>query len=109
MPATNYMPQPIDTSRVELPKGIEELLERLAKNGHEVWAEQRVKDGWRYGFRRDDAHKKHPDLVPYEELPESERVYDRRVAAETLKVIAALGYRISKPRRRARNKPRGGK
>ena len=98
-----YVPRPIDTSRVKLPKGVEDLLERLAENSHEVWAEQRMKDGWRYGPRRDDKRKKHPDLIPYQELPDAERVYDRRVSTETLKVITALGYRITEARHTGRN------
>ncbi len=55
-------------------------------------------EGWRYGPRRDDAKKCHPSLVPYKDLSESEKDYDRNTALETLKVILALGYKISKPR-----------
>jgi len=89
-----YRPQPIDTSRVTLPKDLLDLTERLAENAHEIWARQRIAEGWTYGPRRDDAAKRHPDLVPYGELPESEKVYDRNAAMETLKAIVALGYRI---------------
>jgi hypothetical protein len=96
LPPAEYVPAPIDTSSIQLPKEIDDVLEQLAKNSHEVWAQQRMKDGWRYGPQRDDKQKIHPDLVPYEELPESERVYDRRMASETLKVIVALGYSITK-------------
>jgi len=69
----------------------------LARNAHDIWARQRLADGWRFGPRRDDAKKEHPCLVPYEDLPESEKVYDRSAAMETLKAILALGYRIMKP------------
>lgn len=91
-----YRPAPQDTSRVRLPPEIEELTERLARNAHENWARQRVDAGWRYGPRRDDAKKEHPNLVPYEKLPESEKDVDRRLATETLKTILALGYRIER-------------
>jgi hypothetical protein len=91
-----YVPTPIDTSRVELPRDIKELTELLARNAHEVWARQRIADGWTHGPVRDDAQKKHPCLVPYEQLPESEKQYDRNAAMETVKVILALGYRIAK-------------
>jgi len=91
-----YEPAPIDTSQITLPDALTELTERLAKNAHDVWARQRMADGWTYGPRRDDAAKKHPDLVPYAELPESEKEYDRSAAMETLKAIVALGYRIEK-------------
>jgi ryanodine receptor 2 len=91
-----YIPQPVDTSRIVLPKEIDELIEKLAENTHEIWAQQRMKDGWTYGEQRDDMNLKHPGLVPYNDLPESEKVYDRNTAVETLKLVVALGYRIVK-------------
>jgi ryanodine receptor 2 len=91
---TTYNPQPLDTSAVMLPDELLSLLEKLAENTHDVWAAQRIKDGWTYGQKRDDANKKHPCLVPYTDLPESEREYDRKTAGETLKAVMALGYRI---------------
>lgn len=91
-----YKPAPRDTSDVVLPAGIGEVTELLARNTHENWARQRMAEGWRYGPRRDDALKEHPGLVPYEELPESEKEYDRKTAMETVRTILALGYRIEK-------------
>lgn len=92
----NYQPEPIDTASLELPETITPLIERLAEHNHDVWAEQRLTDGWTWGPQRDDKAKQHPCLVPYAELPESEKEYDRRAALETLKAIIALGYRIEK-------------
>jgi RyR domain len=92
----DYVPKPRDTSSVRLPSDIVDLTELLARNTHENWARQRQAEGWRYGPRRDDTRKEHPSLVPYEELPESEKEYDRTTAMETLKTILALGYRIEK-------------
>jgi len=91
-----YKPEPIDTSRISLPAELVELTERLAQNTHDIWAQKRTAEGWTYGTRRDDATKQHPDLVPYAELPDSEKEYDRRTAMETLRAIVALGYRIEK-------------
>lgn len=90
-----YTPKPLDTSDVILPQTLEALLDRLAENTHDVWAAQRMKDGWTYGPTRDDAKKLHPCLVPYAELPESEKEYDRKTAGETLKAIVKLGWRIT--------------
>lgn len=53
-------------------------------------------DGWQLGEKRDDDRKRHPSLVPYEDLPEHEKVYDRTTAMGTLKAILALGFRITK-------------
>jgi hypothetical protein len=89
-----YNPTPIDTRYINLPPDVAELTEKLAKNTHDVWARQRFEAGWRYGLRRDDSRKEHPCLVPYEQLPESEKQYDRNTAIETLKVILALGYKL---------------
>lgn len=91
-----YQPQPIDTSKIALPPEILEIGELLAKNTHDAWAAQRLSEGWRYGKTRDDERKLHPCLLPYEELPEAEKEYDRITATETLKLIMALGFEISK-------------
>jgi hypothetical protein len=90
----NYKPSPVDTDGVELPPELMELTERLAENVHDLWAIQRIADGWTLGQNRDDGHKKHPGLVPYAELPESEKEYDRQIAMRTLKTILALGFSI---------------
>lgn len=92
-----YQPSPIDTSHVALTGEIRELTELLAKNAHDVWAQGRIAEGWRWGPRRDDDRKEHPSLVPYEQLSESEKNYDRSTAMETLRAITALGYRIARP------------
>lgn len=92
----NYTPNPIDTSSVELSDEILELSEKLAENVHEVWAAGRIADGWQYGEVRDDERKLHPCIVPYNELSEIEKDYDRRTSQETLKVMQVLGYKITK-------------
>jgi hypothetical protein len=81
---------------VKLSHDILELTELLARNAHDIWARQRVADGWRLGPQRDDAKKVHPSLVPYGELSESEKEYDRSTALETLKAMIAMGYRVEK-------------
>ena len=91
-----YEPKPIDTSHIALTTEIEELTELLARNTHDNWARQRMREGWRYGPSRDDSQKEHPGLVPYEQLSDAEKEYDRKTAMETLKAIIALGYRVVK-------------
>lgn len=89
-----YTPQPIDTKKVVLPPGLTDLTERLAENAHDVWAQQRLAQGWTWGQARDDRARTHPDLVLYAELPDTEKEFDRKTAMETLKAIIALGYSI---------------
>lgn len=91
-----YNPKPIDTSSIELPNDLLELRELIAKNVHDVWAIGRIKEGWTYGDKKNVELKQTPLLVPYEDLPESEKEYDRNTAYETLKLIIKLGYKIEK-------------
>lgn len=92
-----YRPRPIDTSAVKLDAHTEALIENLARNVHEVWAAKRFADGWTCGPQRDDARKEHPCLIPYEQLPDSEKTYDREIVTHTIKALLALGYRIHPP------------
>ena len=92
----NYKPEPIDTSKVKLTEEYLKLTELLAKNTHDIWAQQRLAEGWKYGPQRDDNRKEHPGLVFYEELPESEKQYDRNTALGVIKTLLALGYRIER-------------
>ena len=86
----------MNTGHIQLPKELEYLVEEMAKNVHEVWSKTRIEQGWTYGKKRDDVLKQHPCLVPYEELPEEEKVYDRNSSVETLILIMKLGFKISK-------------
>lgn len=92
----SYEPQPMDTEDVVLSQEIMDLAEILAENTHLVWSERRIAEGWRFGAERNDIRKETPCLVPYLELPESEKEYDRNTALETLKLIVKLGYTITK-------------
>jgi hypothetical protein len=89
-----YQPTPIYTGTVVLGPRIEELVERLAESNHDNWALRRISEGWSYGPNRDDTKKLHPDLVPYADLTESEKDYDRTTVRETVKGIMALGFEI---------------
>jgi len=91
-----YSPQPIDTTGIMLPAQLESLIEEVSKNVHEVWAASRISQGWKYGKERDEKMKTHPCLVPYEELPEIEKEYDRNTAIGTLKLVIKFGYKIVK-------------
>lgn len=91
-----YTPKPINTADIELPNELLQLTETIAENVHEIWAAGRISEGWIYGEKRDDVKKETPCLVPYSELTEGEKEYDRNTALETLKLIVALGYKIEK-------------
>jgi len=96
MKKERYTPKPIDTSDIQLPEELNSLLEAMAKNVHEIWAQERINQGWTYGEKRNDVLKQHPSLIAYEDLPEEEKVYDRNTSIETLKLILKLGFKISR-------------
>ena len=96
MKKERYTPNPIDTSDIQLPEELNSLLEEMAKNVHEIWAQERINQGWTYGEKRNDVLKQHPCLIAYEDLPEEEKVYDRNTSIETLKLILKLGFKISR-------------
>ena len=91
-----YRPEPLDTSDVILSEDIKLLIEKISENVHDAWAKQRLEDGWVWGEMRNDELKTHPSLVPYDELPESEKAYDRTTATQTIKLLIKMGYRIEK-------------
>ena len=91
-----YIPEPIDTSDIVLSDNLLKLTEMIAKNVHDVWAAGRMEEGWTYGPVKDGEKKETPLLVPYEDLDDSEKKYDRDTAVETLKLITKLGYQIRK-------------
>lgn len=91
-----YNPTPVDTSDIKLSDDLCSLYETMAKNVHEMWAKKRIEQGWKYGKERNDARKEHPCLIPYEELSELEKNYDRNSSIETLKLIIKMGFEIKK-------------
>jgi hypothetical protein len=94
-----YEHHPVKLSDVIIDEDLDELQEAIAENAHEVWAEARIKEGWTYGRERDDTLKKHPDLIPYSALPDSEKEYDRIMARETIRLVKKLGFDIIRNKR----------
>ena len=92
----SYVPSPIDVSDVELPEEINALTEYIAENSHEEWAKLRLREGWTFAPETRRELKQSFDLVPYCELLDSEKDYDRKMAMYTLKVLYKLGCTIRK-------------
>lgn len=91
-----YEPYPIHLDDITLDEDLSELQEAIAENAHEIWAKARTDQGWTYGPERNDQKKETPDMVPYCNLPESEKLYDREMAMQTLKLVKKLGFEIKK-------------
>jgi len=92
--ANGYNPQPINVEDIDLDSNLEELTEAIAENAHDIWARARMDEGWTYGPVRNDELRQHPDLVPYSQLPDSEKEYDRLMAMNTLRLVRRLGFDI---------------
>lgn len=92
--ANGYNPQPINVDDIDLDANLEELTEAIAENAHDTWARARMDEGWTYGPVRNDALKQHPDLIPYSQLPDREKEYDRIMAMNTLRLVRRLGFDI---------------
>ena len=92
-----YKPAPCDVSGVNLSRDILELTELLARNTHDRWAKLRFAEGWRPGPERSDQRKEHPGLIPYDQLSEAEKEYDRQTVLEAIKTLLAMGYAIQPP------------
>lgn len=90
-----YNPQPINVENIDLDANLEELTEAIAENAHDIWARARMDEGWTYGPVRNDDLKQHPDLIPYSQLPDSEKEYDRIMAMNTLRLVRRLGFDIT--------------
>lgn len=90
-----YNPVPVDLDGIELGEDLEDLTEALAEHAHDIWARQRLDQGWKYGKERNDKNLEHPDLVPYSDLSEQEKDYDRQTSMQTLKLLKRLGYEIT--------------
>ena len=71
-------------------------LERIAENVHDAWAQERLRQGWRYGSVYSRKDKTHPSLIPYGELTEQEKQVDRETALQVIRSLLRLGYRIEK-------------
>lgn len=91
-----YQPQPADLSGIILDQEIRDSIDKIARNVHEVWALERLDQGWRYGESMSRGEKTHPSLVPYDELPEKEKVLDVKTTEQVIKMLLHLGFRIEK-------------
>ena len=91
-----YKPCPLQLNDISLPEDIQEIIEQIAEDVHETWAQRRMKEGWRYGQDFDRKEKTHPCLVPYDQLPETEKDYDRHTALQTIRCLLHYGYQITK-------------
>jgi hypothetical protein len=69
-------------------------VEHLARFEHHRWIGERRAAGWTAGLVKDADRKVTPHLVPWEELSEEIKDYDRRTVENIPEVLAAAGLRV---------------
>jgi hypothetical protein len=70
--------------------GVQGILDgsiKTPEDSHESWMRLKLAEGWKYGEYKDADEKTHPCLVPYDELPEGQKVKDHlfRAVVEALR------------------------
>uniref|UniRef100_A0A8I3Q8Q6 Ryanodine receptor 3 n=1 Tax=Canis lupus familiaris TaxID=9615 RepID=A0A8I3Q8Q6_CANLF len=94
MMSNGYKPAPLDLSDVKLLPPQEILVDKLAENAHNVWAKDRIKQGWTYGIQQDLKNKRNPRLVPYALLDEPTKKSNRDSLREAVRTFIGYGYNI---------------
>ncbi|KAG9481022.1 hypothetical protein GDO78_010331 [Eleutherodactylus coqui] len=97
MMSNGYKPAPLDLSDVKLLPAQEVLVDKLAENAHNVWAKDRIKQGWTYGIQQDLKNKRNPRLVPYALLDERTKKSNRDSLREAVRTFIGYGYNIEPP------------
>lgn len=85
-----------DLENITISDELNDIIELIAENIHNTWALTRIEKGWTYGKEREDTLKKHPCLIPYDQLSEEEKTFDRETARVTIKTLINLGFAINK-------------
>ncbi|XP_055857544.1 ryanodine receptor isoform X11 [Episyrphus balteatus] len=97
MQANGYKPAPLDLSAVTLTPKLEELVDQLAENTHNLWAKERIQQGWTYGLNEDSENHRSPHLVPYSKVDEAIKKANRDTASETVRTLLVYGYVLDPP------------
>ncbi|XP_046877714.1 ryanodine receptor 3 isoform X6 [Hypomesus transpacificus] len=95
--SNGYKPTPLELSDVKLTAGQEVLVDKLAENAHNVWAKDRIKQGWTYGIQQDVKSRRNPRLVPYALLDERTKKSNRDSLREAIRTLVGYGYDIDPP------------
>uniref|UniRef100_A0A673ZNA9 Ryanodine receptor 3 n=1 Tax=Salmo trutta TaxID=8032 RepID=A0A673ZNA9_SALTR len=95
--SNGYKPTPLDLSEVKLTAGHEVLVDKLSENAHNVWAKERIKQGWTYGIQQDVKSRRNPRLVPYALLDERTKKSNRDSLREAIRTLVGYGYNIDPP------------
>uniref|UniRef100_A0A3P9P1N7 Ryanodine receptor 2 n=1 Tax=Poecilia reticulata TaxID=8081 RepID=A0A3P9P1N7_POERE len=89
-----YRPAPIDLRQITLSSADKDVVTLLAENHHNIWARERIKQGWTYGPEQDIKGKRSPHLVPYSLVDEGMRKAGMASMREAVRLLLAFGYSL---------------
>ncbi|XP_053540880.1 ryanodine receptor 2 isoform X2 [Ictalurus punctatus] len=95
--SSGYKPAPMDLSHIKLASTQEAMVDRLAENAHNVWARDRIRQGWTYGIQQDVKNKRNPRLVPYALLDERTKKSNKDSLREAVRTLLGYGYNLEAP------------
>lgn len=97
MQGNGYKPAPLDLSAITLTVKMEELVDLLAENTHNLWAKERIQNKWTYALNEDPDLLRSPHLVPYSKVDEAIKKANRDTASETVRTLLVYGYNLDPP------------
>ncbi|XP_030255117.1 ryanodine receptor 2 isoform X5 [Sparus aurata] len=92
-----YKPAPLDLSHIKLTSTQEAMVDKLAENAHNVWARDRIRQGWTYGIQQDVKNRRNPRLVPYVLLDERTKKSNKDSLREAVRTLLGYGYNLEAP------------
>ncbi|PNI55288.1 RYR2 isoform 3 [Pan troglodytes] len=94
---SGYKPAPMDLSFIKLTPSQEAMVDKLAENAHNVWARDRIRQGWTYGIQQDVKNRRNPRLVPYTLLDDRTKKSNKDSLREAVRTLLGYGYNLEAP------------
>uniref|UniRef100_F6UA28 Ryanodine receptor 2 n=1 Tax=Ornithorhynchus anatinus TaxID=9258 RepID=F6UA28_ORNAN len=95
--SSGYKPAPMDLSFIKLTASQEAMVDKLAENAHNVWARDRIRQGWTYGIQQDVKNRRNPRLVPYALLDDRTKKSNKDSLREAVRTLLGYGYNLEAP------------
>ncbi|XP_061823096.1 ryanodine receptor 2 isoform X12 [Nerophis lumbriciformis] len=95
--SSGYKPAPLDLGHIKLTSTQEAMVDKLAENAHNVWARDRIRQGWTYGIQQDVKNRRNPRLVPYSLLDGRTKKSNKDSLREAVRTLLGYGYNLEAP------------
>ncbi|KAG7226578.1 hypothetical protein INR49_003735 [Caranx melampygus] len=87
----------LSPTHIKLTSTQEAMVDKLAENAHNVWARDRIHQGWTYGIQQDVKSRRNPRLVPYTLLDERTKKSNKDSLREAVRTLLGYGYNLEAP------------